>query len=94
MPTPECFQDIFRSFGHLSGQIEELQRSATRIETKVNQDHAVLKEEIGKVGERVSSLEMDRTRVTTVGAIAATSLAGLGVIFADPIKAIAKNLFR
>jgi hypothetical protein len=94
MPTPECWQDIGRSFGHLSAQIDELHRMATRIETKVDVDHAALKEEIAGVGKRVASLETDRTRVTTIGAIVSTSLVGMGVIFADPIKAIAKNLFR
>ena len=66
----------------------------TRIENKVDGEHAALRDEISKVGERVASLETDRTRVTTIGALAATSLAGLGVIFSDPIKAIGKSLFR
>jgi hypothetical protein len=35
---------------------------------------------------RIEALEADRIRLTTIGAVAAAVLTGLGVLFADPIR--------
>jgi len=49
-------------------------------------DHLIRTNE--EYGRRIRQLETERTRIKTVGGVMAFVLTGLGVFFAEPIKAI------
>ena len=43
---------------------------------------------------RIAALENERIRLTTIGGVVAFGLTGLGVLFADPIRAFGARLLQ